>query len=56
MGYVGVIYLSFDAERGGGRGIGGGDIYCVVVIVLIVYVTLIEGWTSVVEGNGFVVQ
>jgi len=54
VGFVGGIGIS-GAKRGGGRGVGHGNIYCVVAIIGIVYVMVIEGWTSVVEGNGFIV-
>ena len=43
----------FGAERGGGRGVRRGGIYYVVVIILIVDVMVMEGWTSIVERNGF---
>ena len=55
VGFVGVIEI-FGANRGGGQGVGCGEIYCIVVIIGIVYVMVIEGQTLVVERNGFVVR
>ena len=51
--FVGVKFF-FGVERGGGRGVRCGDIYFIVVIISIVYVMGMEGWTSIEERNGFV--
>ena len=43
VGFVGLVYFFFGAERGGGRDVGRGDIYYVVMVIPIVYVMVVEG-------------